>query len=102
MREIKRKVVHASGILTIFLLLWFGRPAGSLIILSIALILLALAEYRKNRNKYKMARSKKLDEFEEFAESIFKEHERPNTLPFKGAIEFFAGCFLASVLFDLE
>jgi dolichol kinase len=98
--EIKRKLVHASGIATIFLILWLGRWWAALITLGIATALLIAAEYRKNRNKYKLVKIKQLDEIEEAAEKIFKEHERPNTLPFKGAIEFFLGCFIATALFE--
>ena len=100
MLEIRRKIVHASGILTIFLILWLGKWNAAIIILSIALVILLLGEYRKNKSKYKIIKSKDLDELEELMENVFKEHERPNTLPFKGATEFFIGCFLATVLFE--
>jgi dolichol kinase len=100
MLEIRRKVVHAAGILTIFLILWFGKWTASLIILAIALLLLSMGEYRKNKDKYKIVKSKKIDEFEDFVEGVFKEHERPKTLPFQGATEFFIGCFIATVLFE--
>ena len=100
MMEIRRKVVHAAGILTIFLILWFDKWTASWIILVIALAVLLLGEYRKNRNKYKIIKSEKLDEFEESIEKVFREHERPNDLPFKGATEFFIGCFFAAILFE--
>lgn len=100
MLEIRRKIVHAIGIFSIFIILYFGKWVGALTLLLATLILLLLAEYRKNRQKYKILRIKKLDEFEEFIENGFKEYERPNTLPFKGAIEFFFGCFLATLFFQ--
>ena len=100
MLEIRRKIVHASGILTIFLILYLGRWNSAWIMLLTALSILLLAEYRKNRIKYKIVKSEKLDEFEEAIEKVFREHERPNTLPFQGATEFFIGCFFATVLFE--
>jgi dolichol kinase len=100
MLEVRRKIVHATGILNIFFILYFGKWIGALILLLITLALLFLGEYRKNRNKYKIIKIKKLDEFENFMENGFKEYERPNTLPFKGAIEFYLGCFLAALLFE--
>ena len=100
MLEIRRKIVHASGILTIFLILYLGKWNAAWIMLLAALSVLLLAEYRKNRIKYKIVKSEKLDEFEEAIEKVFREHERPNTLPFQGATEFFIGCFFATVLFE--
>jgi len=100
MLEVRRKIVHAMGVFSIFIILYFGKWVGTLTLLLATLILLLLAEYRKNRQRYKALRIKKLDEFEEFIENGFKEYERPNTLPFKGAIEFFFGCFLATLLFQ--
>ncbi len=100
MIEIRRKLVHASGVFLIFIIIWLGKWNAALIILSMAVTFLLLGEYRKNREKYKIIKSKELDEIEETMEKMFKEHERPNTLPFKGATEFFIGCFLATVIFE--
>lgn len=100
MLEIKRKLVHASGIMTIFLVLWLGRWAAAAITLSIAAFMLIIGEYRLNKDRYKIIRSKKLDEVESFLENGFSEYERPNSLPFFGAIEFFFGCFLAIACFE--
>ena len=100
MLEIRRKLVHAVGILTIFLILWLGKWNAAIITFLGAFMFVILAEYRKNRDRYKIIKIKKLDEFEEFIENGLKEYERPNKLPFEGAIEFFAGCFFAIVLFE--
>jgi dolichol kinase len=100
MLEIRRKIVHAAGIFSIFLILWFGKWIAASIIFLIALGFFILGEYRKNKDKYKIIKSKKLDEFEELIENGFKEYERPNSLPFKGATEFLVGCFFAIVLFE--
>jgi len=100
MLEIRRKLVHATGVFTIFLILWLGKWIASFLILLTASVFLIMGEYRKNRNKYKIIKSEKIDEFEEFLENGFKEYERPNTLPFKGATEFFVGCFFAAIIFE--
>jgi len=100
MLEIRRKLVHASGVFLIFIIIWLGKWNASLIILLMAIGFFLLGEYRKNKEKYKIIKSKELDEIEETVEKMFKEHERPNTLPFKGATEFFIGCFLATVIFE--
>jgi len=100
MIEVRRKIVHAAGVFTIFLIVWLGKWNAALYILLIALAFLLLGEYRKNRDKYKIIKFKKLDEFEELLENGFHEYERPNTLPFKGATEFFVGCFFATILFE--
>ena len=100
MIDVKRKVVHAVGILTIFLIILLGKWISSLIVLCIAIGFFLLGEYRKDKEKYKIIKSKKLDEFEEYVENGFKEYERPNTDPFEGAIEFFVGSFFAIILFE--
>jgi dolichol kinase len=98
--EIKRKIVHAMGVFLILLIQIFGKYYAALIILSITIIGFLIAEYRKNRKKYKLIKIKQIDEFEELIEDEFKTVERANSLPFKGAIEFGLGCFLATILFS--
>lgn len=100
MLEIRRKIVHGAGVFTIFLILWLGKWNAALIALLIALVFLFAGKYRKNRDRYKIIRSKTLDEIEELMEKGFNEYERPNTLPFQGATEFFMGSFFAIVLFE--
>lgn len=97
--EIKRKVVHALGVYSILLIQIFGRTSAAAIMLVLTAFGFAIAEYRKNKDKYKLMRIKKLDDFEEAVENSFKSVERKNALPFKGAIEFGIGCFLATILF---
>jgi len=97
--EINRKFIHALGIFSILLIQIFGKNPAAIIMLFATIFGFLLAEYRKNRKKYKIIKIKKLDEFEDFLENGFKEIERPNSLPFKGAIEFGLGCFLATILF---
>lgn len=98
--EIKRQIVHASGIFVILLIQIFGRWVGALLMLLSSLILLFLGEYRKNKEKMKIINSKALDEFEDYLENGLKNYERPTELPFKGAITLVGGCFLATLLFE--
>jgi len=97
--EIKRKFIHALGVFSILLIQVFGRYIAALLMLIITIFGILLAEYRKNKKKYKIIKIKPIDEFEDFIEDEFKTLERPNSLPFKGAIEFGLGCFLATILF---
>jgi dolichol kinase len=98
--EIRRKVVHSLGVFSILLIQIFGKTNAAVIMLFATIGGFLIAEYRKNREKYKLIKIKPLDEFEEKIESEFKTMERRNALPFKGAIEFGVGCFLATILFD--
>jgi len=97
--EIKRKIVHALGVFTILVIQFFGRLNAAIIMLIAVITAVLLAEYRKNRRKYKLFKIKPIDEFEDIIEEEFKTYERSNSLPFKGAIEFVLGCFLATILF---
>jgi len=97
--EIKRKIVHSLGIFSILLIQFFGRLNAAIIMLIALIIAILLAEYRKNRRKYKLLKIKPIDEFEDYIEDEFKNYERPNTLPFKGAIELGLGFFIATILF---
>lgn len=96
--EIKRKVVHFLGIFTIALIYLFGKWLAALMMLSVSIALIFVGEYRKNRKKYKKA--KIIDEFEDILEDEVKTYERARELPFKGAITFYFGCFLATLLFE--
>jgi dolichol kinase len=98
--EIKRKIVHALGVYAILLIQIFGRINAALIMLFATVAGFLLAEYRKDRKKYKIIKIKPIDDFEEVVENEFKTVERRNSLPFKGAIEFGLGCFMATILFS--
>ncbi len=47
--EIKRKVVHALGVFSVLLILMFGRFYAALLMLLIAIGLVFVGEYRKNK-----------------------------------------------------
>jgi dolichol kinase len=99
--EIKRQAVHALGVFTILLIFIFGKWVSSLMMLLVSIAFLALGEYRRNKNKYKILKVKALDEFEDIIEDEFKTYERKNELPFSGAITFYMGCFLVTLLFPI-
>jgi dolichol kinase len=98
--EIKRQIVHAMGVFNILLIHLLNKTYAAVLMFLIAVAFLFLGEYRKNKEKYKLVRSKKLDEFEDVIEDEFKTYERKKELPFHGAITFFFGSFLATILFD--
>lgn len=86
--ELRRQVVHAVGVLTVFPILFMERAAAALILGGLVLFFIVLAFYKakvKSTNKW-------LDEF------VLK-RERPEEFPLKGAIYFFLGAFLAFELF---
>ena len=97
--EIKRKFVHALGVFLILLIQIFGKYNAALLMLAGTIAAILLAEYRKNKKKYKLIKIKPIDDLEDFIEGEFKTVERPNSLPFKGAVEFGLGSFLATILF---
>ncbi|MBN2203069.1 MAG: hypothetical protein JW700_02715 [Candidatus Aenigmarchaeota archaeon] len=101
-REIKRKTIHAMGIFSIALIYILGKFLASLAMLATSLSFLILDEYMKNKNKYKLVRNKKLDEFEEIVEEEIKSCKRKNERSFHGAITFYIGCFLVTFIFPTE
>lgn len=98
--EIKRQVVHAMGILNILVIHLLDKTYAALFMLSVAIAFLFMGEYRKNKKKYKLLKSKQLDEFEDVVEDEFKTYERGKETPFHGAITFYFGSFLATILFE--
>ena len=98
--EIKRQIVHAMGILNILLIHVLSKTYAAAVMFLIAAAFFFLGEYRKNKEKYKLIRLKKLDEFEDVIEDEFKTYERRNELPFRGAIMFFLGSFFVTIFFD--
>ena len=98
--EIKRQTVHALGVFTIILIQIFEKKYAALLLLLVSISFLILGEYRKNKEKYKIIKIKPIDEFEDIIEDEFKTYERKKELPFHGAITFFFGCFLATILFQ--
>ena len=98
--EIKRQIIHASGIFTILLLLIFDRWNAAVLTFLIAAAFFLLAKYRKLRKRTESLEPKVIDEFETYLENGVKNYERPKELLFKGAISFYTGCFLSIALFQ--
>lgn len=98
--EIKRKIAHVMGMVTIIFILIFGKYVTSAILAVVTTAGFLAAEYRKNKKKYKFLKIKPIDRLDDMLEEEFKTVERPNTLPFKGAIEFGVGCFIATIAFS--
>ena len=61
--EINRKFIHALGVFTILLIQIFGKNNAAIIMLFATVFSFLIAEYRKNRKKYKIIKIKQLDEF---------------------------------------
>jgi dolichol kinase len=95
--EIKRQCVHSLGVFLILILQVFGKEMTSLLLFISIILLFILAEYRKSR--LKIAKPKPIEEIENLVEDEIKTYERPNELPFKGAITFLIGSFLSIFLF---
>jgi len=98
--EIKRKVIHSLGVFAILVVQVFRSYNAAIIFLFATLFGFLLAEYRKNKQKYKIVKLKPIDEFEDFIEKELDGVERPKSLPFKGAIEFGLGCFISTIAFS--
>ncbi len=97
--EIKRQIIHASGILTILIIQIFGRFNAALIALGITLFFLTVGMYRRYRKNIKF-KPKVVDEIEDMLEDGVKTLERPKEMPFKGAMMFYLGSFIVISLFD--
>jgi len=93
--EIKRQIIHATGIVNILFIQIFGKAMASLIILGITLVFLSAAYYRLNKTKLP-SKIKVVEDLENYVNMF----ERPKEFPLKGAITFYAGSFLAVVIFS--
>jgi dolichol kinase len=101
--EIKRQLVHACGIFIAFIVYFFDRLTGSVLILSMLIFAIIISEYRKRRLKLRsLIGIKILNKIEDFMENQFKNHERVDEIPMNGIITFILGAFLASILFSKE
>lgn len=99
--EIKRQLVHASGIFVIVFILIWGKAVSMILTGLITLVFVIWSEYRKRRKRFKkeyLFRNKILDKMEGYIDRHIKGYERPFE-HFKGPIMYFAGCFLTILLF---
>ena len=99
--EIKRQLVHASGIFLIVLISFFGRAVTFLVIVATLFVLTSWALYRINKSIIKQFfRSKFIEKIDMLVESEISNYERSEEFPFKGAIHFYTGSLIALVLFN--
>jgi len=92
--ELRRQIVHASGILTILPLLWFGKWTGLVVTGSILAIFLIWAMWRQNMHHPSTGIGR-------FAESFVTKYERSGERPLMGAITFYVGATLAILFFNV-
>src|SRR3990170_5469818 len=84
MKEIKRQLIHASGVLTIVLIAWFGKIIAASFSLFIVIVFLILSQYKVFGK--------------EFHNSILKNFERKGGY-FRGAITFYLSSFVVILIF---
>jgi len=97
--EIKRQMVHASGVFLLLPLVFFGRLTTSLLVSATIVILLLWGHYRKHH----IYTIKPLIKWERKIEKFVSEYERSVEIkqPFMGAITFFIGSLIAMTLFPI-
>lgn len=98
--EIKRQIVHAAGIFNILLILLLGRLYSALLMLLAAVVLIIIAEYRKTKLVSKVLKIEPVKEIEDLIDNELSTYERKDELPLNGAILFYLGCFLTTVVFE--
>ncbi len=94
--ELKRQIVHGSGILFILALQVFGRMGAAVLFFLAFIFLLFWGHLRKSNTSIKP-----LTNIEQFVEHELKGYERPGEY-FQGAATFFLGSLLAVLLFPVD
>lgn len=87
--ELRRQFVHATGILVVPVILFMDRPAATVTLGGLLLLLLILSFYRAKRK----FQAKWLEDF------VLK-RERPGVFPLSGSVFFFLGTFCAFLLYQ--
>ena len=87
--ELKRQIVHASGILLVLVLQVFGKWNTAMLILGTIIILIIVGRMRY------FSKPKILKDLEKKV----KGYERPKEIPLKGPITFFIGSLFAIIIF---
>ena len=88
--EIRRQLVHASGILAIVPIYYLGKERSLLLLGAFLFLLLAMSNFR---GKLFLLRS---------LENFVKKFERTKESPIRGALTFLSGCFIAVLVFPVE
>lgn len=94
--ELKRQLIHASGVLTIIILQIFGKTSAAIIFFLAFMFFTIWAQLRKSKINLGP-----LTSIEEYIMIHLKTYERTSEY-FKGAIMFSLGILLATVLFPLN
>ncbi len=99
--ELRRQFAHALGIFTVPVIFYFGKFWSLLLLGAIAIFFFILAAYKLE--KQKRGKNFLLEEFAAienfFEERIYKNFERKESFPMKGAILFYLGAFLTLLFF---
>ena len=98
--EIKRQIVHSLGVFTVLLILIFGSFYASLIMLAIAIGFILFGKYRKTKLLSKILNIESIKKVEDVVDNGIKGYERLNELPLNGAVMFYLGSFLVTVIFE--
>lgn len=98
--EIKRQIVHSLGVFNVLFILIFGSFYASLIMLVIAIGFILFGEYRKTKLLSKILNIEPIKKVEDVVDNGIKEYERLNELPLNGAVMFYLGSFLVTVIFE--
>ena len=98
--EIKRQIVHATGVFSVLLILIFGKFIAAILMILIAVSFLLLAEYRKSKKISRLISSEPLKGLEDVIDEEIMEYERGDEFAFDGAIMFYLGSFLVTAVFE--
>ncbi len=101
-KEIKRQTVHILGILSVLVILLFGKQVSIILFLIWVGILGVAAEFRRSRKmmrKHPMFKVKFFDVIEKFLHQKVIKRERKGEFTLEGPITFYLGCFIVVVLF---
>ncbi len=99
--EVRRQLVHAAGVFTVPIILYFGKFLSLIFLGAIVLFFAILAAYklekvRRNKN-FLLEEFAAIENF--FEEKIYSKFERKESFPMKGAIMFYFGAFLTLLIF---
>lgn len=86
--ELRRQAIHALGILAVPIILFVERPAATIMLGGLLILLISLSTYRAKR-AFQV----------KWLETFVLKRERPDVFPLSGAVFFFLGTFCAFLLY---
>ena len=100
--ELRRQLAHAAGIFTVPVIFYFGKFWSLIFLGAVVLAFTLLAAYklektRRNKN-FLLEEFAAIENF--FEEKIYKNFERKESFPMRGAIMFYLGAFLTLLIFS--